>query len=97
MQNYTQVPKNSLGAFIWAADVVSTKVSLLLNVAPYSDTKSIINFGTTSIGLGAAIYSESALLSGLTGYSMGNAINNLPVYSTDMNMQEWWSETLWGD
>ncbi len=91
--NFANLPKSAASAAIWGVDMITNQVGIISSALPCSNAKSYADVGIGGIGAVTAILGDSPLMAAAAGYTLGNAINNIPIGNS--NFQNVLSNTVW--
>jgi len=92
---YAKVPTTPSGAVFFALSIISDKTNAIVAFTPDSNGKALVGVGLSTVSTVAAIGSSSFVGAILSGYGLGTAINNIPVYGTNQTISDWWADRIW--
>ncbi len=93
INNARQLPKSPTEAGIWSVDTVANKTGVISAFVPSSKPKSYADVAIGLVGTATALAGESPLMALLAGYSLGSAINNIPI--GDSTVKDKLSDFIW--
>jgi hypothetical protein len=93
VKNLAEIPESPTQAIIWGIDLVANKVNIISGALPCSKVKSYADVGLSAVGVATTIAGNSVPMAFLAGYTLGTAINNIPIGNS--TFQDVLVDTIW--
>ncbi|HEY6872713.1 MAG TPA: RHS repeat-associated core domain-containing protein [Geobacteraceae bacterium] len=93
VNSYLSLPKTPTGAAVFTVAILVDKASIGFGFAPDNEFKAKAGVTLSAVSMATALAGESWLISGLAGFALGNAINDIPI--GDSTFKDVLADKIW--